>query len=281
MKKLFLILVLALVFVINLNAQDGSLDSALSSRQFTSIEKLEYFAKGCNVEQVRLLLATDPDFNINYGAITLTPIQLATDAFIQANNKNEIWKCDDCINLIALIMKDSRYDFKIQYLREKTDLVYAILKEKELNGSIEAAERYGFLLNSMLNDLNAKTGFSINYSIGKEVLHTLPNTALQAASGYGKLSLCILLNRYPELTSTIDQRLNENRYTPLMFAARFNNLEAANILLSKGADYLKYFSGYAVQGIATIGIAIQSGHTPMVQLLSGYMQGEIQAKDCQ
>ncbi|PKG41461.1 ankyrin repeat domain-containing protein [Psychroflexus sp. MES1-P1E] len=275
MKNKIIILLVFSSFISLTNAQEATLNSL----EFTSIQKLEIFAKGCNSSQIKQLLENDTIFEINYGGITLTPIQLAINTFITANNNDSIWKCDECISSISSIMKDQRYDFKVQPNREKTDLIYAISRDKDVKKDPLAQQRFGFVMYSMLDRLDEKIYFDIDYSISTNV-NSLPETALQSASAYGNLSLCILINRYPTLLRTIDQRNGSDKFTPLMFASRFNNIYSAEKLLFYGADYLENFNGYPINGIAVIGISKMSGYTEMTKLLQDYKDGKINLDGC-
>lgn len=274
----YLNLFLAVLFFPFNNVQ--SQEISILSNEYTAIQKLEIFAKGCNSSQVKQLIAKDTTFNINYGGITLTPVQLAIDGFIEANNKQSIRKCDECISTILSIMQDKRYDFKVQPLREKTGLIHAISQEIKIKNEPLIKQRYEILLNGMLSTLEKKPNFQITYSFPTNTSN-LPETPLQAAGAFGDLSLCILTKRYPYVLKEIDQRSDANKYTPLMFAARFNNINAAKKLLFSGADYLANFTGYNVNGIAVIGIAQRLGHSAMVNLIRDYKDGKINFEGCE
>ncbi|WP_340201560.1 hypothetical protein [Ascidiimonas sp. W6] len=260
----------------NLQSQEIS----VLSNEYTSIQKLEIFAKGCNSSQVKQLIAKDTTFNINYGGITLTPVQLAIDAFIEANNNKSLRKCDECISTILAIMQDKRYDFKVQPLRQKTDLVHVISQEIKIKNEPPIKQRYEILLNGILSTLEKKPNFQITYSFPTNTFN-LPETPLQAAGAFGDESLCILIKRYPYILKEIDQRSDTNKYTPLMFAARLNNIKATKKLLFFGADYLENFTGYNVNGIAVIGIAQSAGHITLSNLIKEYKDGKINFEGCE
>lgn len=283
MKPKIIILFLWISSVIPMCSQVGATNLDWDNQDYTSTQKLEIFAKGCNLYQIERLLKNDTIFEINYGQITLTPIQLAIDAFIKANNNNELWKCDQCINAVAAIMKDKRYNYKLQPLRTQTDLIYAIKREKDVVNNNEIIQRFEFLLYTMLLILDTKADFDINYSIGTYVdaLNGHPGTAFEASSAYGDTSFCMLVKRYPILLVDIDKRTGYNKFTPLMYAARFNNLKTAKKLLFYGADYLKKFEAYEVNGIPVIGISRRAGHTAMTKLLTDYKDGKINVAGCE
>ena len=277
-----IILLLWITNVIPICCQVGSTNLDWDNLEYTSTKKLEIFAKGCNLFQIERLLKNDTIFEINYGQITLTPIQLSIDAFIKANNNNELWKCDQCINSVAYIMKDKRYNYKLQPLRTQTDLIYAIKREKDVVKNNEIIQRFEFLLYTMLTILDTKVDFDINYSIGTYVdpLNGNPGTAFEASSAFGTASFCLLTKKYPILLEEIDKRSGDNKFTPLMLAARFNNLYTAERLLFYGADYLKKFTGYQVNGIPIIGISRRAGHTTMTKLLTDYKDGKVHVTGC-
>ncbi|CAL2080836.1 ankyrin repeat domain-containing protein [Tenacibaculum sp. 190524A05c] len=280
-RKSFILLVYSFL-ISSLYAQVKTSNINWNNQEYTSIQKLEIFAKACNAAQIKKLLQSDPNFEINYGQITLTPVQLAIDAFIKANNKGEIWKCDECINSVVNIMKDKRYDFRLQRLRTATDLIYAIKREKDLSKTPEITQRFEFLLYEKLKILDNKPDFDIQYSIGSYVdaLNGNPGTAFEASSAFGTASFCLLTKKYSILLEEIDKRSGDNKFTPLMLAARFNNLYTAERLLFYGADYLKKFTGYQVNGIPVIGISNRAGNTAMTKLLIDYKDGKHNATGC-
>ncbi|MGY6647576.1 hypothetical protein [Wenyingzhuangia sp. IMCC45574] len=278
MKKKKLLFLITIITTCNIYAQ-----ISWENLEYTSTTKLEIFAKGCNSSQIKRLLDKDSVFEINYGQITLTPVQLAIHTFIKANNAGEIWKCDECINSVVAILNDPRYNFRLQPFRSQTDLIYALKREKDLNQSDNLiTQRFEFLLFNMLKILDKKTDFDIQYSIGTFVdgLNGNPGTAFEASSAFGNASFCILINRYPILLKDIDARSGANKFTPLMYASRFNNLKTAEKLLFYGADYLKKFTAYKVTGIPVVGISKRAGNTVMTTFLENYINGKEHVKGC-
>lgn len=244
--------------------------------------KLEIFAKACNVSQIKQLLEKDPDFEINYGAITLTPVQLSIQSFIDASNNGLLWKCDACLNSISAIIGDQRYNVKEAPMRQRTDLVFAIEKEREIKNEELVKQRFEILMYLMLHELSSKPDFDINYSIVNGTPISMPKTALQAAGAYGKFSIstCVLLAKYPVLINNIDQRIDINHYTPLMFTATYGNIETAKKLLFYGADYLQNFTGYPITGIPVLYMAKNGGFHELEKLFEDYKQGIINVTGC-
>lgn len=221
-----------------------------SFSQFSQGMKLQYYAGACNASQVELLLAKDPTFDIYSSGVTNSPIMVAIDRYITANNNvatdpNQK-TCGECLRTIIAIMKDKRYNFKELPNRDKTDLMYLLMKGKSVTDASLQLSGYTILLGTVLTELKQKAGFDINYTL-PTYMNTAPGNAIGAVSFSGlATSYCYLLQEFPDLAKNLDKRGSTKSYTPLMLAVLGNNQPMVTALASTGADYYLEVDGFSV-----------------------------------
>lgn len=208
--------------------------------------KLQYYAGACNAAQIELLLAKDQTFDIYSSGVTNSPVMVAIDRFITANNATNLKSCSECLATIKAIIRDSRYKYKEMPDRDKTDLMYVIMSQKKVTNVPLQLSGYNNLFFMMLDELDKKPGFDINYTIATN-MNNLPSNVLGAlAYGGHKNLFCALTSRYPDLKNNLDKRSRSSAYTPLMLAAMHNNMEIVNALASNGADYYLAVDGFGI-----------------------------------
>ena len=248
MKKPFPFFILFLVLTIVSSAQESFRENTVLTEarinEFSPGTKLQYFAGACNASQVEVLLTNDPAFDIYSSGVTLSPVMVAIDRFISANNSGNLKSCTECLLTIRTIMRDRRYSFKELPSRDKTDLMYILMKGKTVAATSVPQSGYSGLLNMMLTELDQKTGFDINYTLSA-YMNTAAGNAIGALGvGGTKSSFCTLISRYPQLKFNLDKRRDVKSYTALMLAVANNNMEMLNALASNGADFYLVVDGF-------------------------------------
>lgn len=219
-------------------------DSLLVREEFSQGMKLQYYAGACNASQVEVLLANDPNFDIYSSGVTNSPVMVAIERFITANNAGNLKSCTECLLTIKTIIKDKRYSFKELPGRDKTDLMHLLMKGKSVTNNANQLSGYHNLLFAMLEELDKKTGFDINYTLSSYMNNTPGNAVGALAAGGLKSTFCALITRYPQLKFNLDKRRGVQAYTPLMLAVFHNNMEMVHALAGNGADYYLPVTGF-------------------------------------
>lgn len=165
--------------------------------------KLQYYAGACNAAQIELLLAKDQTFDIYSSGVTNSPVMVAIDRFITANNATNLKSCSECLATIKAIIRDPRYKYKEMPDRDKTDLMYVIMSQKKVTNVPLQLSGYNNLFFMMLDELDKKSGFDINYTIATN-MNNLPSNVLGALA-YGGHKICFahLLPVIPTLRTTL------------------------------------------------------------------------------
>lgn len=275
MKKPFLFFILFLALNILSRAQESfHEDTTLNEagiNEFSPGMKLQYFAGACNASQVEVLLTNDPLFDIYSSGVTLSPVMVAIDRYITANNAGNLKSCTECLLTVQTIMKDKRYSFKELPSRDKTDLMYILMKGKSVAATSLALTGYNNFLYMMLTELDRKTGFDINYTL-PTYMNTAAGNAIGALGTSGlKSTFCILITRYPQLKFNLDKRKDVKTYTALMLAVASNNMEMLNALASNGADFYLNVDGFS--NFPPEELARTLGRTDMVTYLNNRRLG--------
>lgn len=201
----------------------------LSAQEFSSAIKLQYYAGACNAAQVDVLLKKDAVFDIYDTGVTNSPIMVAIERFISANNAQNAKSCSECRLTIQTIMKDSRYKWKRSTSLNQTDLMFILSKGKSVSNNSLALSGYENLVSIIINELRTKNDFDINFTLPSNMVN-LPSNAIGAVASTGlKTTFCNLLGLFPSLKYDLDKRLNQQHYPALMLAAAYNNLEMKDI----------------------------------------------------
>jgi hypothetical protein len=275
MKKLVLFSVFSFMLHILSHAQESfhpdTVMTAERINEFSPGTKLQYFAGACNASQVEVLLVNDPVFDIYSSGVTLSPVMVAIDRYITANNGGNLKSCTECLLTIKTIMKDKRYSFKELPSRDKTDLMYILMKGKSVTNTSVALSGYSNLLAMMLAEFDQKPGFDINYTL-PTYMNTAAGNAIGAlATGGLKSAFCTLITRYPQLKFNLDKRRDTKAYTALMLAVASNNMEMLNALASNGADFYLIVDGFS--NFPPEELARTLGRTDMVTYLNNRRLG--------
>lgn len=255
--KRITILLLLLIF---------QLFSQAFSQGFSQGTKLNYYASACNAAQVDVLLKNDPTFDIYDTGVTYSPVMMAIERFISANNAQNLKSCADCRLTIETILKDSRYKWKRSTSLNETDLMFMLAKGRSVKNNTMELSGYQILVGIFLKELQAKPDFDINYTLPPN-MPNLPSNAIGAVAAKGlKSTFCYLMDTYPSLRYNLDKRPNEQHYNAIMLASAYNNLEMVKALGSNGSDYYLKVTGFG--NFPSEEIATQQGFTEIAAYLN-------------
>lgn len=242
------------------------LSAPLFSQEFSSAMKLQYYANACNAAQTEVLLKNDSVFDIYASGVTLSPVMVAVERYITANNNQNLKSCTECRLTIQTIMRDSRYKWKRNNSLNQTDFMHLLSKGKSVTNSTLYLSGYDILLGVMINELKTKNDFDINYTLPAN-MPNIPSNALGAVASKGlKSTFCTLLNLYPFLKYNLDKRPNEQHYPALMLASAGNNLEMVKTLAANGSDF--YLKVIGFDKFPSEEIAQQQGFTEIATYLN-------------
>jgi ankyrin repeat protein len=214
------------------------------SQGFSSATKLQYYAGACNAAQVEVLLKNDNTFDIYDTQVTYSPVMVAIERFINANNAQNLKSCADCRLTIETILRDSRYKWKRSTSLNETDLMFILSKGKSVTNNALQISGYQNLVGIFMKELQLKPDFDINYTLPPN-MPNLPSNAIGAVAAKGlKSTFCYLLDTYPSLRYNLDKRPNEQHYPAIMLASAYNNLEMVKALGSNGSDYYLKVTGF-------------------------------------
>lgn len=245
--------------------------SLTTTAQFSQGTKLQYYAGACNASQVEVMLANDPVFDIYSSGVTMSPVMVAIERYITANNAGNLKSCTECLLTIRHIMRDQRYVFKELPGRDKTDLMHLLTKAKLVTNTSVPISGYANLLFMMLDELDRKSGFDINYTLPTYMTTGAGNAVGALAAGGTKAVFCTLVTRYPQLKFNLDKRKDTRYYTPLMIAVANNNLEMLKAFASNGSDYYLAVDGFTL--FPPEELARQLQRTEMVTFLNNRRLG--------
>ncbi|TDQ08412.1 hypothetical protein [Pedobacter metabolipauper] len=271
MKKYLIIFLVAFGYIFPTLALMSISSPAHAQEEMSAGVKLQYFAGACNASQVEVLLANNPTFDIYSSGVTNSPVMVAIDRYITANNAGNLKSCTECLITIRTILKDKRYNFKEMPNRDKTDLMFLLAKGRSVTNTTLYISGYNNLLFAMLDELDKKTGFDINYTLPL-YLKTLAGNAIGAlASGGLKSTFCALITRYPQLKFNLDKRRDDSSYPALLLAVMSNNMEMVNALASNGADFYLRVNSFGI--FPAEELARTLGHTSIVTYLNNRRLG--------
>jgi ankyrin repeat protein len=238
----------------------------LFSQDFSSATKLQYYAGACNAAQIEVLLKNDTTFDIYDTQVTMSPVMVAIERYINANNAQNIKSCSECRLTIETIIRDSRYKWKRSTSLNQTDLMFILAKGKSVTNIALPISGYQNLVGIMINELKMKSDFDINYTLPPNMVN-IPSNAIGAVASKGlKLTFCYLLDLYPSLKFNLDKRPNEQHYPAIMLASINNNLEMVKALASNGSDYYLKVGGFGK--FPSEEIATQQGFTEISTYLN-------------
>ncbi len=249
--KLKLIILSVIISIVVVNSTNAQPVAPLNGSQpavdgISQAMKLQYYAGACNAAQVELLLAKDPNFDIYSSGSSSSPVMVAIDKYISSNNTNNVKSCSECLATIKAIIKDARYKLKEIPNNTNTDFMYLILRQNRVTVATLPQSGYNILFGGMLDELDKKPGFDLNYNVPTNSDSTPCNAMGALAVAGRKSTFCLLASRYPNFKTNLDNKSRSTAYTPLMFAAMFGNLEIVNALASNGADYYLTIPGFGI-----------------------------------
>lgn len=238
----------------------------LFAQDFSAATKLQYYAGACNAAQIEVLLKNDTTFDIYDTGVTNSPVMVAIERYISANNAQNAKSCTECRMSIETIMRDNRYKWKRSTSLNQTDLMFLLAKGKSVTNNILQLSGYQILVDIMMKELQLKPDFDINYTLPPNMAN-LPSNAIGAVASKGlRSTFCYLLESYAILKFNLDKRPNEQHYPAIMLASAYNNLEMVKALASNGSDYYLKVSGFGK--FPSEEIATQQGFTEISAYLN-------------
>lgn len=238
----------------------------LFSQNFSTATKLHYYASACNAAQVEVLLKNDNTFDIYDSGVTYSPVMMAIERFISANNSQDLKSCADCRLTIETILRDNRYKWKRSTSLNETDFMFILAKGRSVTNNALQISGYQNLVGIITRELQLKTDFDINYTLPPNMAATASNAIGAVASKGLKPTFCYLLDTFPLLRYNLDKRPNEQHYPAIMLASAYNNLEMVKALASNGADYYLKVTGFG--NFPSEEIATQQGFTQISTYLN-------------